>query len=406
MYGQWLMLASVPAFLAACDLGFGQAAGNRLIGEVAQGHQSAARSTFQSAFAVVLASSASILALALCVAALVPARLLTVSGGMDGGSARMVLVVMCIYGVIAMQSILFMAVQRAHGAYALSVGYDTTVQLAEGLAVVGIALAGGTPLSAACAYLSIRSAGVAGHVLLARHLATWLSPGFRHATRARMTEMLRPALAAVMMPLAQAAYLQGTALAVGAAAGAASVPIFTSLRILSRAGLQMIYAFNLPILPEFTGEHARGNGPWLAKVTAAMTTFNALIGCAAALFLLTAGDALLRWWTRGAITAPYAMIALTSAALLAGAVWNPLASYLLAVNRHERLTYVFIGTSSIFLILNYMLVRIWGITGASVANLLLDLSMLVVALLQVRSVTGPFRVGPTALATLFRLRQR
>lgn len=403
LYGQWLLLATVPIFLAAGDLGFGSAAGNRLIGEVARDNTDAARVTFQSAQAVVLACSATFLALLFAICMLLPGHLLAVTGGMDAHAARAVLMVLCAYGIVAMQSALFMAVMRAHGAFAFSTSFEATVQLAEGLAVIAVALSGGTPLEAAFAYLGARSLGVVGHVVLALRRAKWLTLGFRDAKRARMFELLRPALAAMMMPLAQAGYLQGTALAVGAAAGAAVVPIFTSLRTLSRVGLQFLMVITLPILPEFTAEHSRGNLPWLTKVTGAMATFNALIGTAAALSLLFAGDSLLKWWTKGSISAPQAMIALTAAALVAGAVWNPLSYFLLAVNRHEGFTYAFAATASLAVVLSYILVGHWGVTGAAAANLLLDVVMLGCVIMQVRRLTGPFPFGLSAMWVLMPL---
>lgn len=400
LYGQWLLLSTVPIFLAASDLGFGSAAGNRLIGEVARNDTEAARVTFQSAQVVVLACSSAVLALSVAVCALIPDHVIAVHGAMDAEAARKVLIVLCVYGVVAMQSNLFMAAMRAHGAFALSTSFEATVQLAEGLAVIAVAVLGGTPLEAAFAYLVARSLGVAGHVMLARRAAEWLVLGMGSVRRTRISELVRPALAAMMLPLAQAGYLQGTALAVGAAAGAAVVPIFTSLRTLSRVGLQFLMTITLPVLPEFTAEHARGNAAWMRRVAGGLTTFNALVGGAAALFLLLAGERVLNWWTKGAIAAPQAMICLTAAALIAGAVWNPLSYFLLAVNRHEGFTYVFAIAASLAVLLSYVLVRRWGVTGAAAANLALDLAMLGCVLVQMQRLTGPFVVGVSSLGVL------
>ncbi|WP_167106215.1 lipopolysaccharide biosynthesis protein [Mycobacterium sp. DL592] len=400
LYGQWLLLATVPTFLVAGDFGFGYAAGNRLIGEVARGDNRQARVTFQSAQAVVLCCSTALLALVMLICFLLPDRLLAVSGGMDGGGARSVLIVLCVYGVVAMQSGLFMAAMRAHGGFALSSSLDSTVQLVEGLAVIGVAISGGTPLEAALAYLIARALGVVGHIGLALRRASWLRLGFGEASRTRMSELLRPALAAMMLPLGQAGYIQGTALAVGAAAGAATVPIFTSLRTLSRVGLQFSLSVTLPILPEFTAEHARGNQAWLARVTGALTTFNALVGAAAALTLILLGNPLLEWWTRGAIAAPQAMIALTAVSLVAATVWNPLAYLLLAVNRHELFTYGFLAGAVAALALTFVLVRHLGVTGAAGAGLLFDLAMCVCGVILVRRLTGPFPVGLSTLRML------
>ncbi len=397
LYGQWLMLSAVPVFLAAGDFGFGSAAGNRMIGEIGRGDESAARVTFQSALVAVLACSAIVFVVVLGLVALLPDRLLAVNGGMDAGQARTVLIVLGAYGLVAIQKHLFMAAMRANGAFALSTSFEATVILVEGLAVIGIVIAGGTPFEAAVGYLLVRSLGVVGHVMLALRRAKWLRLGFGNATRARMSDLLRPSLAAMNMTLSQAGYLQGSAIAVGAAAGAAAVPIFVSLRTLSRVGLQFLNALTFPILPEFTAEHARENLPWLKRVLGATTTVNALVGSIAGLVLVLSGNALLAWWTKGAIMAPQAMIEITALALVAAAVWNPMSLFLLAVNRHEVFTYALGGAALLSVALTYAFARHWGVTGAAAANLLLDLSMLCCAYLQLRSVVGSFPLGPSAL---------
>ena len=399
-YGQWLLLATVPSFLVASDLGFGSAAGNRLIGEVARGDTGAARATFQSGLGVILACSAIVLVLMLAASSMLPDRLLAVSGGMDAEAARSVLMVLSIWAVLAQQSKLFMAAINAHGGFALTATFEATVLLAEGIAVIAIVANGGTPLEAAFGYLAVRSVGIAGYVVLAFRRANWLALGFKYASAARTSELLRPALAAMTLPLAQAGYLQGTALAVGAAVGAAAVPIFTSLRTLSRVGLQAVLAVSGAVMPEFTAEHARGNLPWLQKITGALTTLNATVGAIAGLTLLFMGSTLLDWWTRGTIAAPQTMIALTAIGLLAGAIWNPLSYFLLSVNRHEGFAYTFGIATCGAVILSYVLVRQWGVTGAAAANLMLDLAMLVISVRQIRLLTGRFSVGPSALPVL------
>ncbi len=397
MYGQWLMLSAVPIFLAAGDFGFGSSAGNRLIGEIGRGEDGSARVTFQSALAAVLACSVVVFVAMLAVAELLPDHLLAVSGGMDAGAARAVLIVFGVYGLVAMQAQLFKAALRAHGAFSLSVNFEATVQLAEGLVLIGIVLAGGTPLQAASGYLCVRSIGVVGHITLAIRRAKWLKLGFGDATRARISDLFRPSVAAMIMSLAQAGYLQGTAIAVGAAAGAAAVPIFVSLRTLSRVAMHFFNAITLPILPEFTAEHARENQPWLKRVLGATTTFNAFVGGIAGLVLALWGSALLDWWTKGAIVAPQAMIEITALALVAAAVWNPMSLFLLAVNRHEKFTYA-LGVAAIASVaLTYLFTSRWGVTGAAAANLMLDFSMLGFAFMQLRSVVGSFPLGLSTL---------
>jgi O-antigen/teichoic acid export membrane protein len=398
LYGQWLMLVTVPSFLASGDFGFGSAAGARIVAEVAREEFDSARTTFASARALILALSSGTFLIALAVSALLPDRFLAVSGGMDSHEARVVLIVLVLYGILAIQAVLYIAVSRAHGAFAPSMTVMATVLLLEGLAVIGVAWFGGSPLEAAFAYLAVRSVGTAGQVLLARRkAAAWISHRFKDVTRARVSELFRPALAAMLMPLARAGFLQGAPIAVGAAAGAAAVPIYTSLRTLSRVGVFFIFALNKPILPEYAAEFARDNMSWVRKATGATITFNAMVGMLTAIVLALVGDSLLAWWTNGAIEAPQLMIYFTAAAVVAGAVWEPNSVLLLAINRHERFTYILALGSAAAVALCYLFTRQWGVTGAAAATCLFEFAMLVFILMPLRLLIGSFPIGPRVL---------
>ena len=404
LYGQWLLLSAIPVFLGASDFGFGTAAGNRLIGEVANDDPDAARVTLQSALVVVLGGSLVVLALAMLIIFGIPGHVLEATGGMAASEARQVLAVLCLFGLIALQSSLFAAAVRAAGHFARSTTLDATIQLVEGMAVIAAVWLGYGPMVAACVYLAVRTCGVAGHVAQARHYAPWLQIGFRQASRARIRELLRPALAAMMLPLSQAGYVQGSALAVGAAAGAGAVPIFTSLRTLSRVGLQLLMALNLPILPEFTAEHAKRNTAWIARATGGIVTLNLFVGLIFAAGLWAFGLPLLALWTSAAIQPPQAMITLTAFALIASTLWNPLSNLLLAVNRHEGFTYIFIVSAAVATGLTYGLVGRIGITGAAVAGLALDLTMAITVLVVIRRVTGSIPIGLSGVAWALPLR--
>lgn len=386
LYGQWLMLATVPIFLAASDLGFGTAAGNRLIGQIAQGQRDAALVTFRSALAVVVSCSSLLAAVAATIVATLPESFFDARSGMDGPTARHVLWILIAYGAVALQGSLFMAVMRSEGAFARSTTFEATMQLIEALSVAAVALRGDGPFAAAIALLVVRTGGVCGHIALARSHASWLS--FASVTPAPrvMIDLLRPALAGMLIPLATAGLLQGTALAVGAAAGAAAVPVYTSLRTLSRVGLQLLMTVNLPILPEFTGEHARGNEQWIRRTILRLTGFNAVAGLVGAAIMVLFGNSLLALWTHGAIQAPALMLKFVAVGILVSAVWNLLCNLLVAVNRHEPFALVLLASSLLVVPLTYLAADAAGLSGAAAAVSAFDVILLAIAGWQTRAV--------------------
>lgn len=405
LYGQWLMLSAIPVFLGASDFGFGTTAAMRLIGEVARGDRAEALVTFRAARRMVTLLTGGMLIAVMVIVALLPSSLLAAREGMDGETARATLALLCCYGLLTLQGPLFAAAARSEGRTPQAIAIDSTTQLLEGLAVAGVALAGGTPFDAALAYLTARVVGVGIMRMFARGAAPWIRSRVP-ASRQRIREMWRPALAAMALPVSQAIYLQGSAMAVGAAAGAAAVPIYASLRTLSRLGLQVSAMFAVPLMPEYTAAHARGDSRQTSVIAGALTLASLGLGVGYALVIGLFGRVLIGLWTHGAIQPPEAMIALTAIALAIGVLWNPLSDLLLAINRHESFSYAYVGCALAAVAATFGLVRALGIAGAAIANLAFETVMAITVLRALRKYGGPILLGPDAILAAIPVRWR
>lgn len=401
VYGQWLVIAAVPVFLGASDLGFGIAAGNRLIGEIARGDRDAARETFQSATATVLTLSLVVLAVCIAGCLWLPASVFETQGGLDAAPMRITAALLILYGMASLNWAMFGAVAKAMGRFPRCATIEATSKLAEGGAVIAIVLLGGGPVAAAIGFLVARILGIACHVGFALHLAPWLRPGFAHVTRERVRELFRPAVAAMVLPLSQAVYLQGTVMVVGAAGGAALVPIYSSLRTVSRVGYQLASMLSAPLMPEYAMAHGVGDERRKASIAGALALANAVLGPVSAIALSVFGALLFDWWTAGAIRPPQAMIVYTAIGLALTIVWQPLSDLLLSTNRHEGYSYMYFACALVTIPVCFVLVRHFGITGAAMANLLLEVTMAVTVLISLRRNGCRFEFRPKALAPLF-----
>ncbi|WP_162789527.1 polysaccharide biosynthesis C-terminal domain-containing protein [Altererythrobacter sp. ZODW24] len=401
LYGQWLMLSAIPVFLAASDFGFSTAAGNRIIAEVAKADRDEALVTFQSAWSMIIGISAVTLVIAAAVVAYLPSSILAVDGGMNADDARTALAILCLYGIISLQIFLFAAVARSEGRQAQSISLIATIQLVEGLSVLAIVWFGGSPLDAAIAYLAVRSAGLLAHVILSKRFARWMRLGSKKASGDRVRMLFRPAFAAMLLPLGQAGFLQGTAIAIGAAGGAAMVPLYTSLRTVSRVGLQIMSTFVIPLMPDFTAAFAQENHGRVARIGGLVAALNVICGVIFGFIIAVFGADVLRVWTGGAIQPPQLMITLTGIAAALAVVWNPLGNLLLAINRHEAYSYVFVIGAALSIGMTYVLVGSMGVSGAAAAGVALEALMLVTIIISTRINIGALAFGrDTFLAIL------
>lgn len=390
LYGQWLILATLPQFLSVSDFGFATAAGTRMTMAAARGDREEAVRIFQSAWRAILLSSAGMIVLALLLAWCLPGALFGAHPAAPIDDLRLTLAVLALYGVVAVQGSIFFAGFRAAQLFPVGAFWNALVLLIENAGLVITVAGGGGPLAAACAWLVGRLVGLAGQNWLLRRKVPWLTIGFSQGSWSEARTLLAPAGAVMLMPIAQAVVLQGTALVVGAVAGQGAVPVFAAARTLSRVGMQMCWIVTTPLMPEFSAAFAREDRRTMALMVLAVLLFSAALVLPYALGFAIFGVPAIAVWTDGAIHAPPALIAAMGLAIAAGGLWYPLSNLLLAQDRQAQYTGWYLALSLASLPLAGALVATLGVSGGGISLVLLDIAMLVVvARLASRHLAAP-----------------
>lgn len=390
LYGAWVLLATVPTFFGISDLGLATAAGTEMTILVSRGERERAVRTFQSAWLMTILSSGAMIALALAGTWLAPDALFPHAPGLAAPQARLALSLLLVYGIVALQGSILNAGFRCSGLFASGALWAANIVLLETAGVVAVVLLGGSPVAAAATLLGCRSAGLTVQALSLGRRVPWLALGLGSATLAEARRLIGPGLSIVALTLGQAAVLHGTVLALGAAAGAATVPVFTAVRTLTRIGLQATQLAVHAIMPEFSVAVARGDRRGQALMLAATLACAGVLLVPFALVLTVAGPAIVRLWTGGVIHPPAALMSVMAATVILGGVWNVVSNLILAMNEHARFTYPFLLLAAVTVPLSYALSLALGPTGAGVALLLMDATMtIVIARLSQRLLVAP-----------------
>lgn len=378
LYGQWLLLATLPQFLSMSDLGFATAAGTRMTMAAARGDRAEALRIFQSAWRAILASSAVVLATLFAAVWLLPDVLFAHSPAASVGEARLTLLILIAYGVLAVQGSIVFAGFRAAQQFPVGAFWNAMVLLIENAALIATVWLGGGMAAAACAWLIGRSLGLIGQQLLLRARVPWLRLGLGHGSWSEARALMKPAGAVMLMPLAQALVLQGTAVMVGLAGGQALVPVFTAARTLSRVGLQLCWIVSTPLMPEFSAAVARRDRPGMATMLLVLLGVSALLVVPYGLGFMTLGAPMIALWTHGAIEAPLGLIVGMGLTIVFGGLWYPVSNLILACDRPAAYTRPYVLLAALNLPLAFLATRLVGVAGAGLAMALLDGGMLVV----------------------------
>jgi O-antigen/teichoic acid export membrane protein len=389
LYGQWLLLATLPQFLSMSDFGFATAAGTRMTMAVARGDRDEAIHIFQSAWRAILVSSLAMIGLALVAAWLVPDSVFGAAPSASSSQLRLTLAILAVYGVAAVQGSIFFAGFRAAQLFPVGAFWNAMVLLIENVALIVAVLLGGGIVAAAAAWLCGRLVGLVGQNWLLRRRVPWLTIGLARGSWAQARALLAPAGAVMLLPIAQALVLQGMALVVGAAAGRAAVPAFAAARTLSRVGMQLCWVVSTPLMPEFSAALARRDGARMAAMIGATLLISALLVVPYALVFMGLGQTMIGLWTHGAIHAPLSLVVAFGFTVLLGGIWYPLSNLVLASDRQAGYTTWYVALAVLCLPIGYALTTIFGASGAAGVMAGLDGAMLVIVARLARQLFGP-----------------
>ncbi|MDE2465566.1 MAG: hypothetical protein KGO02_17905 [Alphaproteobacteria bacterium] len=368
-YGIWLMLFTVPSYLTLADFGFATAAANDMTKSVARGNCAETLETFQSVrIAVMVIGIAIFLVCALAISFL-PEHFLAGVDAVTHGHAHVTILLLVAYGLFSLQNNVALAGFRSVGLYALGTTILMTIFLAENMAALLVVALGGDVLAAAMTYFSVRAVGNFVFNVSLRLKARWLSVMAWPRSLGPIRKIMAPAAAVMALPIAQATFLQGTVLMVGAAAGAQAVPTFTTVRTLTRVAIQLTAVVNHALMPEFTVTHTSEQQHILTLIN--LVTSAAVLAPILIVTLLF-GPSIIALWTHGVIHPPYALIVIMSAVMVAHVAWQPISVFIVAINEHARYSYIYLIAALACMALAYPLTRLWGTPGAALSLLLLD----------------------------------
>lgn len=334
LYGEWLILFAVPAYLSMTDLGFSQSAANDMTARLARGEREETLEVFQSLNALVLLSVG---AGFLCVTALT--SILSFDNWSDVAmmgsiEIRWVLWLLATEVLVKLAAGITHAGFRANGDYPLIASLYSVTLLLQNATIWSLAALGFGPIHAATAFLVVRVAAALVEVLVFRRRHCWMRFGFVHARLMVLRKLLRPAIANLAMPFTQALNIQGMILVIGATLGPIAVVTFSALRTLTRVLALAANGVGNAVEADLAAAYGNNNVPLLHTLYLHSLRAGIWIIFGGTLLLVPSGDWILMQWTHGKVlmdSALFYLLLLTAAAVVLS---QSALALLKAANRH------------------------------------------------------------------------
>jgi O-antigen/teichoic acid export membrane protein len=372
VYGEWLALSSLVAYLATLDLGVSAAGTNRLTQEYARGDLARYRLYEDSAMAFYVAVAAGGTALLTVLVATLPIETWL---GVHLTAPRTAKLVVWMIGTQILLTLpvgFASSIYRTTGDLARSEWAGNTRNLLAILLVPAVLAAGGG-VEAVAAVGFVPPALVAAVVVwdLRRRFRD-LTPGLRHASYRALRDILAPSLLFLLITSAAAISIQGSVMLVSVTLGGAAVALFVVTRTLTGLVRQCIYTLNHTLWPHLTALDAVADHARLRTLHRVLVSASIALALGPAAVLWHAGPAVIALWTRGRIKADPVLLRLLVVHVVLQAPWLASSMIPIASNRHRTVALAYLGSSVCGLTLAAALIGVLGLHAVPVGLIVGD----------------------------------
>jgi O-antigen/teichoic acid export membrane protein len=376
IYGEWILLSTIPSYFAMSDIGFGNVAANEMTILVAGGKQDEALDVFQSVNLLILAVSVVFGAVFLVGVWTLPFdRWLRANNLIDPRQLRLILAILGITTLITLQENLFHASFQCVGKKALGTTAKSVVSFAVFIGQVVAVMLGADLLKTAIVTSVITIAGTVGLWKVLFLNVKWIRFGIQHARLGTIRRLLWPAVHFMSFPISNLLNLQGILMLIGHVLGPVSVVMFSTARTISRSVLQALQLINSSVWPEVSAAFGSGSIAMLRKLHRTSCQLSIILCVITTGLIAVFGNGIWKVWTLGKFQTDPVLLNIFLLQMFLGAFWYTSSVVPAATNNHSGISKVILGVSCVSFALSYPIMRIGslGLRGVAVVLVLGDL---------------------------------
>lgn len=397
LYGDWLLLNSIPSFLSFSNVGFGSVAGNEMTMAVARDDYETALRVFQSCWWLIclaMAVTGTVVAGALYI---LPANKMLAITQISESDTKWIIAYFGLSVLLGQLEQLLQSAYRCIGRYSYGSFVKSCMSLGAFAAMlIPVFLHQGARLVA----LWFASANIAGTLILGlmvRHDLKWLRFGWQHASMAEIKRLTFPAFAFMGFPMGNALNIQGTQMAVHYAMGPDALVVFSTARTISRFALQMGQLISNSFEPEFSKSFAQSDTGLIRTLHRRAVQMSLILAFGLIAVMMLGGPFVLNHLTHGEVPPSRGLISVLLLVVVVYQFWSTSATIMTATNQHKRLAAIYIGATAVTALVTYLVAKPFGLIAAAasliLSELLMSLYVLPATLRIAQDSFGPFMVS-------------
>jgi O-antigen/teichoic acid export membrane protein len=375
LFGEWLILNSIPAYLTFSSIGFGNVAGNEMTMMVARNDREDALRVFQSCWwLIVLICSAVLVLLSSALYFLPAARLLKLSN-IGEADTKWIIFYLGISVLFSQLEQLLQSAYRCIGRYPYGTALKTVFSFLAFSSMIAAVALGCGPKSTALIFAGVNIGSTVVLCLFVNHDIPWIEFGWKYASLSEIRRLTPLAVAFMGFPAGNALNLQGTLLAVGYALGPVAVVVFGTARTVSRVALQMVQMINTTFEPELSIAYGARNYELTRTLLRRACQLALLVAVVIVLAMMIFGPWFLTHWTGGHVPPSRRLLSILLLVVIFYALWSTSATLITSTNQHERLATWYVAGTAVTCVACYFFARAWGLYGAAASLLISETVM-------------------------------
>lgn len=342
LYGEWLILIAIPAYLALGDLGFTSATAHAMTMESAAGKRDEALRSFRTTWWVVTGLSVAIAVAAMAALAFLPVDRWLGFTQLTGGDVGLVLLLLLGHIVLNLQTGLLNAGFQSQGEYGQGTALLAAAQLTEFGLIVLVVVSGHGPVEAAAAMVAGRAVFLVVMRYRLRRVAGWITFGLSGFSVATFRRLFGPALGFSGYIAGHLLNIQAPILIIGAALGPAAVVPFATLRTMIRLAQHLLASFSVIVRPEIGIAVGSGDFDLVRRLNRDASRLAVWLVMAFVIVLVAFGDQIVGLWTSGRVAAEQPLFGILILVMVVNTFWQVSAWVLQAVNRVQQQAAVYV----------------------------------------------------------------
>ncbi|MDH4610292.1 hypothetical protein [Pseudomonas sp. BN102] len=366
-YGEWILISAIPAYFALSDFGFISVAINRMSILSSAGDHKGSETVFHTAIKFTAITSFAVFVGAILILALLE---VVFPWGIEKKLALMLLITT---SLLAMAGGLFDAVFRASDEYALGTNMANVARLVEwGFLILGASLGGSVIYAALSQFIGrVIETIIIFWIVKSRH--PHFSWSTKYADMNEFKEMIKPSLAFMAFPTANALNIQGVTLLVGYLFGPASVVIFNTYRTISRVLVQVIALLGRSLWPEISKQFGAGNFSAVVSLYKYGILGSVFISLAASLPVYFLAPYILEEWTSGHVQFDGFLLKAFLLSTILTSFWQMSMIVLSATNQHSGFSVTYLLSALLCVLVTYSISGVFGFNAPLIGMILFEL---------------------------------